>query len=108
MNLGVLFWRLGIGERHLPVPDMTTDVIDAGGRRSIGQYNDPDTRFRIVSDECAETSGASLMPGALSEDMPRQTDLVRLARGPANFEHGFHGGRERRFLVAEEGLQERQ
>ena len=31
-----------------------------------------------------------------------------MARGTANFEHGFHGGRERRFLVAEECFQERQ
>ena len=50
-NLGALLWRLGIGERHLRVQEMKTDVIDTGGSKSIGQYNDPDTRFRIVSDE---------------------------------------------------------
>ena len=51
MNLGVLLWRLGIGKRQLRVQEMKTDVIDTGGSKSIGQYNDPDTLFRIVSDE---------------------------------------------------------
>ena len=50
-NLGVLLWRLGIGKRQLRVQEMKTDVIDTGRSRSIGQYNDPDTLFRIVSDE---------------------------------------------------------
>jgi len=30
---------------------MKTDVIDTAQSRSIGQYNDPDTLFGIVSDE---------------------------------------------------------
>ena len=51
MNLGVLLWRLGIGKRRLRVQEMKTDVIDTARSRSIGQYNDPDTLFRIVSDE---------------------------------------------------------
>ena len=51
MNLGVLLWRLGIGERQLRVQEMKTDVIDTAGSRSIGQYNDADARFWIVSDE---------------------------------------------------------
>src|SRR5580658_5517841 len=49
------------------------------------------------------------MPGALSNNIPRQTDLeLCLAHRTANFEHGFHGGCERRFLVVEECFQERQ
>ena len=51
MNLGVLLWRLGIGKRQLRVQEMKTDVIDTARSRSIGQYNDPDTLLRIVSDE---------------------------------------------------------
>ena len=51
MNLGALLWRLGIGKRRLRVQEMKTDVNDTGGSRSIGQHNDPDTLFRIVSDE---------------------------------------------------------
>ena len=50
-NLGVLLWRIEIGKRHLRVQEMNTDVIDPARSRSIGQYNHPDTRFRIVSDE---------------------------------------------------------
>ncbi|SPF50404.1 hypothetical protein SBA4_4350004 [Candidatus Sulfopaludibacter sp. SbA4] len=44
----MLLWRLGIGKRQLRVQEMKTDVINAA---SIGYYNDPDPRFRIVSDE---------------------------------------------------------
>ncbi len=51
MNLGALLWRLGIGQRRLRVQEMKTDVIDAARSGSIGQYNDPDTLLRIVSDE---------------------------------------------------------
>ena len=47
-NLGMLRWGLGIGKRQLGVQEMKTDVIDTA---SIGQYNDADTLFRIVSDE---------------------------------------------------------
>jgi hypothetical protein len=45
-NLGALLWGLGIGKRQLRVQEMKTDVIYTAG---IGQYNDPDTLFRIVS-----------------------------------------------------------
>jgi hypothetical protein len=48
MNLGALLWRLGIGKRRLRIQKMKTDVIDTP---RTGQYNDADTRFRIVSDE---------------------------------------------------------
>ena len=47
-NLGTLLWRLGIGKGRRRVQEMKTDVIDTA---SIGQYNDPDTLLRIVSDE---------------------------------------------------------
>src|SRR5215469_11779024 len=42
-NLGVLLWRLGIGERQLRVEEMQTDVIDTGRSKSVGQYNDADS-----------------------------------------------------------------
>src|SRR5262245_41045040 len=50
-NLGALLWTLVIGERHLRVPDMSTNVIDTGKSESVGQYNDAGTSFRIVSGE---------------------------------------------------------
>jgi hypothetical protein len=49
-NLRVLLWGLGIRKRELRIQEMKTDVIDTGGSRSIGQYNHPNTLFRIVSD----------------------------------------------------------
>jgi hypothetical protein len=46
------------------------------------------------------------MPRGLSENLPRQTDLeFCFAQGPADFEHGFHSGRERRFLCSRGMLQ---
>ena len=51
MNLCAQFWGLGIGKRQLRVQEMKTDVIDTAGSTRIGQYNDPDTLFGIVSDE---------------------------------------------------------
>jgi hypothetical protein len=48
-NLGALLWSLGIAERRLRVQKMKTDVNDTGGSKRIGQYNHPDTFFRIVS-----------------------------------------------------------
>ena len=50
-NLGVLLWRLGIVQRRIRVQEMKTDIIDTARGRCIGQYTDPDTLFRIVSDE---------------------------------------------------------
>ena len=50
-NLGVLLWRIEIGKRRLRVQEMNPDVIDTAQSKSIGEYNDPDTRFRIVSGE---------------------------------------------------------
>ena len=54
VNLGVLLWRLGrlgIAKRQLRVQEMKSDVIDTGRSRSIGEYNDTGTRFKIASDE---------------------------------------------------------
>jgi hypothetical protein len=49
-NLGPLLRGLGIGQRRLRVEQMKPDVIDTGERRSIGQYDNPDTRIRRMSE----------------------------------------------------------
>ena len=66
MNLSVLLWRLGIGQRRIRVQQMKTDIVDAARSRCIRQYNNAGPRFHIISSERVEASGCSVMPDDLS------------------------------------------
>jgi len=72
-NPSVVFRRIEIRKRRPGVQQMNSNVIDPAQSEGVRERNYSDTRFRVVSDERSEASGPSVMPDALSKNIPPQT-----------------------------------